>query len=513
MSEAWRTGRISLLRPARGTSLLPGKARFRYRARSPTTPDEMPPASPIPDEVLARAQLQADPLADRTIAEILGPWQATVPGAADWHAAHAAQWERIALVNRLIAQWRDNASIADWQAPAGVPAEVGRALQAYLRQAHALPDWADAQRIARAEALFFDQGALSITLLFCASLPECYVVPDLADVLHTTGRLEQRTDHRIRSTAAMIFPVMMRGGLTDAAGSGVAQVLKVRLIHATVRHLILRGSPDAALAGGGPAVVAPLTPAGAPSGMHQALFAHGWDVGARGLPSNQEEQAYTLLTFGYVILRGMRALGAGLAPADEEAVLHAWNVVGHLVGIRRELMVETMTQAEALFGRMQARGRASLQPPDVRPALAAALFDTMAQAIPWRVLRPFPLLLSRRLCGAAAAADLGMDDRVSLASRALFALLMGLLRGIDALGRLFAPGFSLSRLVTRVLGYHLLTRMLMDQTRPLKLPDMLLRSTHAMIAEWGEDRRAPRWLNALEDHFTVAGAWRARTQP
>jgi len=92
--------------------------------------------------------------------------------------------------------------------------------------------------------------------------------------------------------------------------------------------------------------------------------------------------------------------------------------------LRRLVLASDVLVENMAPGRMQARGRASLQPPDVRPALAAALFDTMAQAIPWRVLRPFPLLLSRRLCGAAAAADLGMDGRVSFASRALFALLM-----------------------------------------------------------------------------------------
>jgi hypothetical protein len=43
-------------------------------------------------------------------------------------------------------------------------------------------------------------------MLFCASLPECYVVPDLAAVLHATGQLEERAEHRIRTTGAMIFP-------------------------------------------------------------------------------------------------------------------------------------------------------------------------------------------------------------------------------------------------------------------------------------------------------------------
>ena len=65
-----------------------------------------------------------------------------------------------------------------------------------------------------------DHGALSCILLFCASLPECYVVPDLSSVLHTTGQLEQNTEYRIRSTAAMIFPVMLHGGLSHR-GAGV----------------------------------------------------------------------------------------------------------------------------------------------------------------------------------------------------------------------------------------------------------------------------------------------------
>ncbi|MCB2042404.1 MAG: DUF2236 domain-containing protein, partial [Rhodoferax sp.] len=65
---------------------------------------------------------------------------------------------------------------------------------------------------------FYEYGPLSCILLFCASLPECYVLPDLATVLHRAGQLEQHTEYRIRSTAAMIFPVMMRGGLSDASG-------------------------------------------------------------------------------------------------------------------------------------------------------------------------------------------------------------------------------------------------------------------------------------------------------
>ena len=167
---------------------------------------------------LDRMRLRADPLADRTIASILGPW-AQLPNAAaaaqiaaigNWAAQAATwqtQWQKLAAVSRAFAGWSDNRAIDGWQATgAGLPADIGAALGAYLEAARALPAWADHAKLERAETLFMDYGALSVTMLFCSSLPECYVIPDLAAVLHSTGQLEKRTDYRIRSTGAMIFP-------------------------------------------------------------------------------------------------------------------------------------------------------------------------------------------------------------------------------------------------------------------------------------------------------------------
>ncbi|HEY8906018.1 MAG TPA: DUF2236 domain-containing protein, partial [Rhodoferax sp.] len=194
-------------------------------------------------------QRQADPLADQTMADILGTWPVLpdTASAVERAAAHAEQWRRIAEVNRLMTSWQSNAVVAQWQAPPESSPEVAQALQHYLASAQVLPSWADPAKLARAEELFMDYGALSCVLLFCSSLPECYVIPDLSAVLQASGQLEQHAEYRIRVTAAMIFPVMLHGGLTTAQGSGVAQVLKVRLIHATIRHLILRGSPESAL--------------------------------------------------------------------------------------------------------------------------------------------------------------------------------------------------------------------------------------------------------------------------
>jgi hypothetical protein len=442
------------------------------------------------DALLDAMQFHADPLADDTIERIVGTWPDSPleANAEDLLRLHGDRWRRLEQATAAMSQWQSNGMLHDWQPPADLPADIGQALQSYLRAADKLPHWHEPAKIARAEKLFFDYGPLSCMLLFCASLPECYVVPDLSEVLQTTGQLSDRTEHRIRATAAMIFPVMMHGGLTQPHGGGLAQVLKVRLIHAAVRNLILRAEPEQALRGLreglNDGAVAPLLSLRTAPSMHQALFAHGWNIAADGLPCNQEELAYTLLTFHFVFLRGMRTLRIGLDAADEDAYLHTWNVVGHLVGIQPELIVRTMDEAQALFARMQARGRAQPVTPDPRPLLGSALMDSMARVIPLGIAKPFPVLLARMLCGQATARDIGIDAPVPWLSRAIFALVVALTRGIDAAVRLVWPRFSLVRLITRLLGYHLVSKLLMDETRPLKLPSHLRERVRAGVRGW-----------------------------
>ena len=462
---------------------------------------------------LDEMQWVADPHADDTVAAVLGD------------ASNANRLQRVDDLNGVIRSWQDNAGVTAWRPnPGQIAAGIGEPLQTYLTAAQPLPPWADRDRIARAETMFMDYGALSVTILFCASLPECYVVPDLAAVLHATGQLEDRAEYRIRTTGAMIFPVMMEGGLTRPDGSGIAQVLKVRLIHAMVRNLILRASPEVAVAAlrnannaAAAARIPPLAQAQPGDSMPHALHVHGWDLAACALPNNQEELAYTLLTFSYVFLRSMRRLGIAFTTQEEEDYLHAWNVAGHFLGIRRELMVDTMEQADALFARMQARGRDdwAKRPlaDDPRPRLGAALMGAMESVIPDGPFKSFPVLLTRRLIGPASSRDLGLDGWVSWLSKLLFASLMLAARGIDTLARLAFPDFSLSRLITRAIGYRLTCALLMSQTRELSVPDRLRPAIRSLIASWGKDAKASPLMNALEDRLTTRGGWEALDRP
>ena len=102
------------------------------------------------------AVLQADPLADRTVTAI---------GTA-----------RLVEATRLMAQWTTNASLQDWQPAGAADPDVVAALRNYLAEGSQLPAWTRPADIELAESVFMDYGPMSCTLLFCASLPQCYLL-------------------------------------------------------------------------------------------------------------------------------------------------------------------------------------------------------------------------------------------------------------------------------------------------------------------------------------------------
>lgn len=469
------------------------------------------PAKPAYDPAAMR--YQADPLADATIAAIVGSWELP-PGEVHLQTLltlNADRLRHLQATTMLLNTWTSNAALVDWTPPDGTSPHIVQALRNYLGAARALPEWSDSTKIMRGENVFTEHGPLSVMSLFCASLPDCYIQPKASAVLQISGQLTTNADYRIRSTAAMVFPVMLRGGLTTPEGLGIAQTLKVRLIHATIRNLMLHGAPEAMVnAVVQPIATPPAAAAASQPSMHGAFLANGWNVSRDGLPSNQEQLVFTLLTFHFVFLRAMRTLGIGLCAEDEEAYLHCWNVVGYLLGIEQKWMPFTYADAERLFLEIQAQCVADTVYPggtDARPALGGALMGYMSDSIPFKLLKPFPALFTRYLCGSVVADALGISNHHSLVSRILFTILMAATRLIDFIVRLAIPQFSLSRMFSRVIGYHLLTSFLMDQTRPLKLPTHLLTQMHATVATWDDDAKAPGWLNRLEDRFTVRGRW------
>ena len=268
----------------------------------------------------------ADPLADEAVASLVGPSD-----------------DLTRLEGFLGALYRGDAPA---EADAPTPA-VAR----FLKETATLPAWADPSRIRIAEQLFFDWGTLVYASLVCAALPETYTFPSLARLLDGTGGLDLSAVYvrrRLNFTMRMVFDIMNRGGL-QAGGKGVLAVQRIRIIHAVIRLLVQRKFDTSSR-------LAELSAVGRPEGD--------------GLPINQAELLYTLMTFSHVVLRSFERFGCVLTPFEQESYVHTWNVVGALLGIRESLLPHDVEDARRIFDQLRAKYAG---PTEAGVRLAAAL--------------------------------------------------------------------------------------------------------------------------------------------
>jgi hypothetical protein len=253
--------------------------------------------------------------------------------------------------------------------PPGLPPKA----LAYFEDTAAMPAWADKERIATAQRMFTRDGLAVATALFTSSLPQAYAARNGARVLLGTTGMTMHVERRIFETAQFIFDVLDEGSF-GAAGRGLRAAQKVRLLHATIRHLTLRQA--------------------------------GWDL-AWGVPINQEDLGGTLMTFSCVVLDSMRRMRAGFSPDEAEAFLHLWKVVGHYMGVDPRLLPRNVADGEALMEHIRAT---QWQASPEGAQLAAALVGMMAKFLPGRTLDGLPIAMMRELAGDHCADLLGLPQ-------------------------------------------------------------------------------------------------------
>ena len=243
-----------------------------------------------------------------------------------------------------------------------IPESLPAAVRDYLAASGQLPAWADPARIQAGERVFWRYGPAIVSILNCYSLPYCYAGRKGVQVLALTARLYTNATRRIIETAQMVIDVMRPGGL-GAQGTGIRTAQKVRLMHAGVRFQI---------------------------GSYK-----GWNPDW-GTPVNQTDIAGTLMSFSWVTLDGLRRLGFHLTADEEESYLHSWNVVGHILGLRPEMLPANMTEAESLARRIQETEYGAC--PEGKE-MTAALVQMMQYYLPGALFDPVPAALIRYFMG------------------------------------------------------------------------------------------------------------------
>lgn len=202
-----------------------------------------------------------------------------------------------------------------------LPERVKKIVEDYFVKTRRLPDWAEPFKLAVASDVFKQYGPKILLLLLCKSLPLCYTCWRGAKVLYRTGRLRVHDGsldsftRRLMETAQFVVNVLTLNSF-EHDGTAIVSIQKVRLMHAVIRYHAQQ---------------------------------HRWDVSTYGIPINQQDLVGTLLSFGVVIIDGLKQMNIELTPEESEAYLHLWKVVGHMIGVDDDLNTESAEDGRFLM--------------------------------------------------------------------------------------------------------------------------------------------------------------------
>ena len=181
-------------------------------------------------------------------------------------------------------------------------------LRNLMMQVNHKPLWVDLEKVNLGGATYMRAGFLGSMALLCYSLPYGYLSPAANKPLVFSGRLVQRAYRRLMETSRFVLEVCKPGGL-DIRAPGFMICVRVRLMHAQVRRLLLK------------------------SGR--------WDTQAWGVPINQADLLGTNLLFSIIVLQALRKSGLKFSVEESEAVMHFWKYNGYLSGIEPEILAST----------------------------------------------------------------------------------------------------------------------------------------------------------------------------
>jgi len=248
----------------------------------------------------------------------------------------------------------------------------GPACRRLFEQACTVPGWVDFERMRAGAQLGLRTPLQSALALIMGSLMELYAGARGAKVLIRSGRLESQVISRLHDTTTFVLEIAASRGPRPGTYAH-RHILRTRLVHAFIRHGMLKRGD--------------------------------WDAAAWGHPVNQEDYAGTLIAFSHVYLRSMERIGAKPSPEEEDSVHHIYRWVGWVMGVDPELLTASRDEERVLYAHI---ARRQLHPDDDSRALAHSLLRALDRRAPTFLPAEGLAELSREMLGDPLGDALGL---------------------------------------------------------------------------------------------------------
>ncbi|MFE5863321.1 oxygenase MpaB family protein [Streptomyces virginiae] len=246
--------------------------------------------------------------------------------------------------------------------PDGLP-DVARE---YLEATSVPPSWVDWGEMEKARLFFIDNNVHISTALSFASMPACYLVPHVAKLLSTTHGLAYPSKRMAETGQFTVH--LMRPDAFEAGSRFIPAAQKVRLLHASIRHHLVREDR--------------------------------WDIAALGTPICQEDMIGGQMFFSLLVLDSLHRLNIHMSTEGAEAYYYAWRVVGAMLGVDQEAVPATLDEARGFLDRYMIR---HMGPSEEGAHLTRQLIDLYEEIVPGTFFDPVVSALIRHLVGDTCA--------------------------------------------------------------------------------------------------------------
>ena len=189
------------------------------------------------------------------------------------------------------------------------------AVHVFVEDLETLPDWVDPTGFSGGIRAFHRDSAACLAAMLGGVLVEGFTTT-IARSFFITGRLRDQGVRRLRQNNRHMIELFLPGGL-DQRGDGWRLSVRIRLIHAKVRHLF--------------------------------NMSDDWDSAAWGEPLSAAQIGFAVTAFSARMLQHMRSLGANYSQAERDSFMGVWRYSGHLMGIPETILYRDYDDALALF--------------------------------------------------------------------------------------------------------------------------------------------------------------------
>lgn len=179
-----------------------------------------------------------------------------------------------------------------------------------------VPTWLDSNLIDTACAASHRVGMAGQVVLSCVCLMGGYRSSAANKPIAKTGALGKYANRRLAETSKFVIDLYESGGL-NRYGDGFKGAVKVRLMHALVRHRLMNDPT--------------------------------WKFEEWGVPINQADMLATNLLFSVTSSISLQTMGFIFNKKERQAVIHFWRYVGNLMGIDDALLPKTYREGMKLI--------------------------------------------------------------------------------------------------------------------------------------------------------------------